>query len=108
MKKSALIEQFYDAYTAVKKEAEDVIRKKGRIDFSYLLTDTEDEYWDERPVICITDRHGMIIWDVVEEVYWETHQQRVIMVLNESGKLPINYCDGYSAFNIYRDVLLTD
>ena len=108
MKKSALVEQFYDAYTALKNEAEGIIRKKGKVDFSYLLTDTDEEYWDERPCVCITDRHDFTLWDVVEEVYWDEEKSRVMMVLNESGKLPVNYCDGFSAVGVYRDVLMTE
>lgn len=103
-----LLEQFFDLYASIKKEAEAEIRRRGEVDFSYLLTDTDEEYYDERPCICVTDRHDITTWDIVEKVYWHEETDRFIMVLQESGELPMCYCDAMSIVAIYRDVLLTD
>lgn len=103
-----LVEQFVTDYAKILEEAEKKIRDRGEIDFSFLLTDTDEEYHDERPCVCVTDRHDVTIWDIVEKVYWDKEHNRMMMSLVDSGTLPIIYCDGFTAFYIYRDVLLTE
>lgn len=104
-----LIEQYYNTYTAIRDLAEKKIKERGEIDFSCFLTDNDEEYNDERPNVVYTDRHDFTMWDVVEKVYWNTERNIPFMHLGESNcDLPLHYCDGFTAFSVYRDVLLVE
>ena len=103
-----LIEQFYDAYTAIRDLAVKKIEERGEIDFSCFLTDNDEEYNDERPNIVYTDRHDFTMWDVVEKVFWDEERQIPYISLMENGNIPLHFCDGLTAFNVYRDVLLVE